>query len=249
MRVTEILKKNSRKKVEYINAAPGGYTTFESYGRLWNRIRFFSPDIIVVYHGWNEMYYFNKREIIFWKTLPDGSWRFDRAPRLAAYEPYWIDHMLRYSQLLTKIRLKMSTPLNGEIGLPQELKDDYDRKGLDIFRTNLRLIKEAASIFNAKLFVAKQATLVVPDLGEDYRKRCNYNYHGFDHDAHVEAFNQIYRIIDEEIDPEEIIDVTRLSGVSDYFYDHKHPTELGAMKIARIVAEPLQPQIIVLEDK
>jgi hypothetical protein len=250
-RVTEILEKNLKgKKVEFINAALGGYTTFESFGRLWSRIRFFSPDIIVVYHGWNEMYYFNKGDrIVNWRTLPDGSWGFHIAPKLALYEPYWIDHLIRYSQLLTKIRLRMSTMHGGEKSVSRKLKNDYDKKGLDIFRTNLRLIKEAASIFNAKLFVAKQATLIVPNLSNDDRKRCRYNFHGFDHDAHVDAFNQIYRIIDEEIDTEYIIDVTPLSGFSDYFYDHIHPTELGAMEIAKIVAKSLQSQVVTLEGK
>ena len=248
-RVAEILKNNLKEKeLEFINAALGGYTTFESFGRLWSRIRFFSPDIIIVYLGWNEMYYFNKEDgIVLWRTLPDGSWGFHSAPNLATYEPYWIDHLIRHSQLLTKIRLLISTQKNGEIGVSKNLKEDYDRKGLDVFRTNLRLIKEAASIFNAKLFVAKQATLIVPNLAEDDRNRCRYEYHGFDHDAHLDAFNQIYRVIDEEIDARYIIDVTQLSGISDYFYDHIHPTELGSNEIAKIVAKSLQPHLATLE--
>jgi hypothetical protein len=57
--VADMLQKGfPEKHIEFINAALGGYTSFESYGRLWSRIRFFSPDIIVVYHDWNEMYYF-----------------------------------------------------------------------------------------------------------------------------------------------------------------------------------------------
>lgn len=249
-RVAEILRRDLKeKKIEFINAALGGYTTFESFGRLWSRIRFFSPDIIVVYHGWNEMYYFNKGdEIISWRTLPDGSWGFHRTPKLAIYEPYWIDYLLRCSQLLTRFRLSISTQLNGEIGVSKKLKDNYDKRGLEVFRTNLRLIKEAASIFDAKLFVAKQATLIVPNLAEDDRNRCRYNYHGFNHDAHIDAFNQIYRIIDEEIEGEDIIDVTQLSGVSEYFYDHIHPTELGSKEIARIVAKSLQSQVVIFEE-
>src|SRR5215471_11080551 len=59
--VAELLRQRPgrRSRIEFINAAIGGFTTFESYGRLWSRLRFYSPDIIVVYHGWNEMYYFN----------------------------------------------------------------------------------------------------------------------------------------------------------------------------------------------
>ncbi len=97
--------------------------------------------------------------------------------------------------------------------------------------------------------MAKQATLIVPNLDEDDRNRCRYDFHGFDHDAHVEAYNQIYSIIDQEIETENIIDVTPLSGVSEYFYDHVHPTEIGSMEIAKIVAKSLESQMAFFEEK
>jgi lysophospholipase L1-like esterase len=229
------------KKLEFINAALSGYTTFESFGRLWSRVRFFSPDIVVVYHGWNEMYYFNEGlKIASWRTLPDGSWGFHQVSGQSFIEPYWFDHMIRYSQLLTKVRVGAIDQPEGESGVAKELKESYDSDGLEVYRTNLQLIREATSIIGAKLFVAKQATLIVPDSPKTDRIRNRYNLHGFDHDAHVDAFNQIYRIIDEEIEVEDIIDVTQLSGVSEYFYDHIHPTELGAAEIAAVVARPLQ---------
>lgn len=248
---TEILRKKLvRNKIEFLNAALGGYSTFESFGRLWSRIRFFSPDIIVVNHGWNEMYYFNKGDKLATKmTLPDGSWGFHFAHKLTVYEPYWFDHFFRYSQLLTKVRLRLSTANKGEIGVSREIKDNYNKNGLEVFRTNLRLIRETASIIGAKLFVAKQATLIVPNLNEDDRNRCRYNFHGFDHDAHVDAYDQIYSIIDQEIATENIIDLSPVSGVSEYFYDHVHPTEIGSNEIAKIVAKALEPQIAILEQK
>ena len=247
-RVADLLKKDLRgKKLEFINAALGGYSTFESFGRLWSRIRFFSPDIIVVAHGWNEMYYFNKvDDITSWRTLPDGSWGFSRTMKIAIYKPLWIDQLFRNSQILTKIRLRLSKPIAGEAGVAKPLQNSYDRRGLEIFRTNLRLIKATASILGAKLFVIKQATLVVPNLPKEYRGWCRYEYHGFDHDAHVDAFKQIYRIIDEEIEPDFVIDETSLSGVPEYFYDHIHPNVLGAQKIAEIVAQKLQVHLAIL---
>lgn len=250
-RATEILRENlGKNKIEFINAALGGYTTFESFGRLWSRLRFFSPDIIIVNHGWNEMYYFNKGDnIVSWRTLSDGSWGFHNTPNLVTtVEPYWIDHLIRYSQLFTKIRKRISSLHNGEISISKNLKDGYNNRGLNIFRTNLRLIREATSIFEAKLFVIKQPTLIVPNLKVDDRNRCRYDYHGFNHDAHVDAFNQIYSIIDEEIDKEYIIDATLLSGVSEYFYDHIHLTDLGSREMAKIVAKSLQSQLVTIEE-
>jgi len=110
-------KLEGKKKIEFINAAIGGYSTFESYGRLWSRVRFLQPDIVVVYHGWNEMYYFDEIDELFsWKTWQDGSWSTDTHGKIKVYEPLWFDPFIGYSQLLTKIRILLSQPIKGEIG-------------------------------------------------------------------------------------------------------------------------------------
>ena len=243
---TDILNKTTGHRVDFINAALGGYTTFESFGRLWSRIRFFSPDIIVVYHGWNEMYYFDDVDnITTRRTLPDGSWSLNTTRRsTVTYEPLWIDNLIRPSQLLTKTRIRLSTRVGGEVGQAKKaLTSDYDKRGLEIYRTNLRLIRNAAELFGAKLIVAKQATLIVPGLSEKDRERCFYHFHGFDHDAHVDAFNQIYEIIDQEIKPDSVVDATHLSGVSEYFNDHVHLTERGASELAEFIAGEIRPYI------
>ena len=64
--------------------------------------------------------------------------------------------------------------------------------------------------------------------------------HGFGHDAHVDAFNQIYQIITEEIDEKYIIDLTEFSGISENFHDHIHPTKLGAKIIAEKTSKSLE---------
>jgi lysophospholipase L1-like esterase len=243
--VAEMLRKGFREKnIEFINGALGGYTSFESYGRLWSRIRFFSPDIIIIYHGWNEMYYFTDADrVVSWRTHSDGSWGLDRAEKpIAIYEPLLIDYFIWPSQLLIRFRLHFTKALDEEKGSEspsQLLSDQYDQRALEIWRTNLRLFRETAQILGAQLFVAKQATLIVPDLPLEQQSRCRYGLHGFDHMAHVDAFQRIYRIIDEEIAKDRVIDLTPLSGRSEYFHDHIHPTIEGAQQIAKVVSNVL----------
>ena len=243
----ELVRKQVPQQVDFINAAVGGYSSFESYGRLWSRIRHFAPDIVVVYHGWNEMYYFNKADdILSWRTLPDGSWSIAQASEpITIYSPLWIDPIIRGSQSLSRIRIRLSRPLSGEVGSSSDvpLITDFNHLGLPIWRTNLRLIREACEVIDAKLFVAKQATLIVPDLPEEQRNRCKYDFHGFDHDAHVNAFTEIYRIIDEEIPEDSVVDVTAMSGRPEFFFDHVHPTPVGCVEIATIVSESLVAHI------
>jgi hypothetical protein len=229
--------------IEFINGAVGGYSSFESYGRLWSRLRHFSPDIVVVNHGWNEMYYFEKSDdILFWRTRSDGSWSIDKTNKpVITIRPHWIDPMIRWSQLLCQIRLRLFSVHEGESGAVSDrpLKEDFNHNGIPIWRTNLKLLREACAIIGAKLFVIKQATLIVPGLSAEERKRCRYGYHGFDHDAHVRAFSEIYKVIDEEISGDSVIDLTPLSGSPDLFFDHVHPTSLGCYEMASIVSKPL----------
>lgn len=251
--VVEKLRAEGRK-VDFINGALGGYTSFESYGRLWSRIRNFSPDIVVVYHGWNELYYFaDVDHIASWRTLPDGSWSFETEHVVQVYKPWRIDPFIKWSQWLTRLRLRFSTRVMGEAGQgvkesgPKELAHDFDPRGLEIWRTNLELLASTCRIIGARLLVAKQATLFVPGLPPEQQKRCQFELHGMDLDAHVQAFEGIYRVIDEETPAADVVDVTALSGVPENFYDHVHPTPLGASRIADVMYDRLEPVVREME--
>jgi len=238
------------KRLEFINGALGGYSTFESYGRLWSRLRLYEPDIVVVNHAWNDMYYFNKvdpEQLVRYQMLPDGDWSLDRTPKeMDLLDPWAADVLLQYSQLAVRGRIRLAG-LAGEVGSKKELQPDFDARGFEVYRFNLRLIRSACDLMGAELFVCHQATLIVPDLPEAERARCRYDFHGFDHDAHVRAYAGLYRVIDEEIPPERVIPLDRLSGEPAVFEDHVHPTVAGARRFAAIVADAVAPVLSTLE--
>lgn len=248
-RSAEILRtKYKNKNIEFINGAAGGYTSFESYGRLWSRIRFFRPDYVVLYHGWNELYYTQSAlPVTRWRTLPDGSWGFHaKDVVIQLYQPITLDHWIRWSQLLTRIRLRFAHTLEGEIGRAAKTETSgahFNAPRLDVFRTHLRLFKASSQILGAQLLVAKQATLIVPNLPVANRAGIRYDFHGLDHDGYVQAFAALNRVIDEEIQPQNIIDARPLSGVPENFADHIHPTVLGADRIAQVMASNLLTHI------
>lgn len=235
------------RKFDFINAAVGGYTSFESYGRLWSRIRFFEPDVIVLNHGWNEMSYFTAKvldTITDFRETEDGDWRYQQPHIRQMFEPSPWDPLIRHSQALTHLRLMLSPPRKAgemtENNPDAPLAKDFDRRGVEVYRQNLKLIKSAAAVIGAKLFVIKQPTLIVPDLAEDLRKECGYHNHGFDHDAHIRAYASIYRVIDEEVVAADIMDLRGLSGKKELFYDHVHPTyPLGVNAYTAYVARDL----------
>jgi len=229
------------RQIELINGAVSGYSSFESYGRLWSRLRFFAPDIIVLNQGWNEMYYFDDVDrALTWRTLPNGDWTFERvAEPYIVYQPLAVDWLIRPSQFLSYARVALSPRVAGEVGAERPLTSGYDAQALTVWRDHLRLFQQTAAVLDAELFVVKQPTLIVPDLPAELRARVRYEFHGFDHDTHVQAYADLYRVIDEEIPAGRVIDLTHLSGAPDLFFDHVHPTPAGAAAIAADVAAVL----------
>lgn len=239
----QMLKTRTGRSLDFINGALGGYTSFESYGRLWSRIRFFQPDIVVLCHGWNELTYFNSRcHMDSWRSLSDGSWSLSTMDQaVETYAPRRIDPFLRWSQILTRLRLRLALPDNGEIGPGAQapLAKAYDPRGPEIWRTQLRLFRETCRVLNIKLFVVKQPTLITAGLPAAERKKCRCYLHGFDYNSHLAAFRDLYKVIDEEIPSNSVIDLTSLSGNPAYFFDHIHPTPEGARAMASLISTRL----------
>ncbi len=236
--LSEILNDSLDQKVEVINAAMGAYTSFESYGRLWSRIRFFNPDMVIVNHGWNEMYYFNDEMANNPTGAKKPGWTVNQPIKVRTIEPNALDGALSWSQIYSRLRSMTGTPINnGEVAEPKELQNSYNPIGIEIWRENLRLIKEFCLNRNIKLLVFKQPTLITESTKPEDQKRCRISNHGFDYEAHVDAYKAIYKVIDDEI--EFVIDGTSISGKGSYFYDHVHTTPEGSQAIANLAAQKL----------
>lgn len=243
-KTVEMIRKKTSTKVDFINAAAGGYTTFESYGRLWSRLRYFKPDIVIVTHGWNEMYYFDRADkILSWRTLPDGSWAFDKPQIRGTYKPLPIDPFLRWSQVLSRARLAWMRQMDREGGYVGNWPHAaaFDPRGMEIFRTNLKLFRQTCEVLGARLVVAKQATLIVPGPSPGQREKCNFPDR--DYDTYEQAFQKMYRVIEEEIPADSVLDVTAVSGRLEDFYEHIHPTPRGTTDIAAVVSDFLVPLV------
>ncbi len=233
------------QKITFINAGVPGYSSFESFGKLWSRLRFYQPDVIVVFHGWNELYYFNMVDRIHqWRVLDDGDWDIDRLnQKVKQYPDISSESILYKSRLLTYIRTLFATPKEGEISTIKEVRDTFDEGAFEVWRTNLQMIQRTADLIGAELYVAKQATLAAEDTTEEAKKTIRYNFVGMSHEALLRAFEGLYRVIDKEIPADHIIDTTEISGNAAYFYDHIHLTPEGAGRIAEIVSRFLRQRL------
>jgi hypothetical protein len=239
--------------IEIINASAVGYTSFDSFGRLWSQLRFFAPDIVIDYEGWNEMYYFgdaSPERIIHLRYAGDRDWAFPAASFPPAIAPSRWDRWLGWSQLYGLARVASArrpsnpAPPGGEVGGPKrsdaELAADFDPRGAEVFRQNLLLMKAVCDLIGAEFYVVKQVTLITPDLPAELRaERCYTWRHAFNYDAHLRAWAAIYRMIDATFPPARVIDATPLNGRPDLLFDHTHPTLEGCRALADLVSAAL----------
>ena len=244
-------KKFPHADIEMINAAAGGYTSFESYGRLWSQVRFFAPDIVIACHGWNEMYYFDDagpEKMLTRRWKGDGDWSFPPVSLPPRIRPFFLDRYLAWSRLysaLRAVRAARQSPAPVGEAAPTRKKDaelakTFDPRGVEVFKQNLLLMKAACDLMHAEFYIVKQPTLITPDLPPALREeRCFTWYHAFDYETHLRAWQAIYQMIDETFRASNVIDATSLSGKPDLLFDHAHLTPAGSGALAALVAEQL----------
>ncbi len=245
--------------IEMINGAVSGYTTFESYGRLWSQIRFFDPDMVIVYHGWNDMYYFDDaspKKIIHWRFQGGENWGDETVeipPKLSLHP---LDNFFGWSNLYGIYRLAISGDdprnsqgeLGGRVKEDHELADSYDGRGIDIYISNLKLIEELTTKAGGEFYIIKQGTLMSAELSKRERRRCLTWYHTFNYQTHLRAFNDMYGAIDKNFTAAQIIDATGMTGALELFLDHIHPSPKGCAWLAGKVLNGLEKHSKILQN-
>ena len=238
------------RDIETINAAVSGYSSFESLGRLWSELRFFEPDIVIVNHGWNDMYYFDDcspEKIMHWRWGGDQSWGFQFIEIPPKIKSVALDRWFTWSRIYTLARLATGEPLplsqTGEIGnrkkQDSELSNVFDERCPAVLTWNLETMRALCSLMGAEMFVLKQPTLITKELGQSDRNRCLTWYHKFNYEAHLKAYDAIYSEIDKAFEQKTIINATSLSGRPQLFFDHVHPNNSGTDAIADLIVNHL----------
>jgi len=247
-----------------INAAAGGYSTIESLGYLQTRLVYYKPDVVILMHGWNDMYYFtlSDYEISKWRNNfnlevmwnPNVSGKMsDPMPKDIQYLSWsqfylhlreWIRHsnfFSRESQTIIEKRFNVvKTGNKYKIMLKQ-----INPNALKTYRSNILQIRNLCSNFNIRCYSIHQPTLVSRSANRNSQKikqaiGISALNHSFDFDEHIKQFDKIYQINREVFEEDNIIDATFMNGNENLFFDHIHQNSNGTRELARIVCSKLK---------
>jgi lysophospholipase L1-like esterase len=255
--------------VEVINAGTPGHASLDSLGRLATELWMFEPDVVVLYHGWNDLK-------LFAELSPERSLlrRLRPPPRAEGSDLVWnpflhasgpLDHALLRSQLYVRLRrryLEWRLGLRGPEGLLRSDPADAARQrrgeGLpDAFspwaprqlRLTQRLLAEAARAARATPVFVTEPRLLARSNGPAERARMNLAYLGLSHAGAVaasEALDAAILASAAEVGAPALDLGARFGGRGELFLDHVHLSRAGSRAVAAAVADFLAPRVRAL---
>ena len=237
------------ENIEVVNAGIPGYTSFDSVGRLYGQIWMYDPDYLLLYNAWNDIKYFQQvsppKSILTWRLkytqIVDPRLHYQGA----------LDRLLNYSELYAQIRVRYyDLVLNvGNEGIIPEgaYAKDYTQWAPKQYQINMELFVDSSRNIGATPILMTQATLVNAENSVDEMKHINYDYQKLTHQALVKAYEECNNIV-KNVGREKkvkLIDVAAImSGQKQFFSDHVHLTSAGGARIAKMVAQFLEKEIV-----
>lgn len=248
-------------RVEVVNAGIPGFSSREVVPFFERKIAAYSPDVVVLYAGWNDVKYMKAfRRAVELRPYPT------RAP--GATDPYaWltaprpIRNWLALPVLWSKVRLRAGLVAEnsgaGPLVAPRAAKTTTaappawgSSAGVEYWKDNLRRFVRVTRAAGAAPVLVAEATLYDSSTSAEDRARIAYEYVKLSHEELVEVTEVMARAsreVAEELAVPWIDPRPQVTGRSEYFHDHVHLSEAGSEALAEALAEALTRELRVGE--
>ncbi len=244
------------KTIRVINAGIPGFDTAQSIGNLALRVMPFNPDVVVIYHAYNDLKAI-RSDIAY---NPDYS-HVHRKPYGFLKEPPWLIRLLNRSMFYVRMRNRyrqmqaLSTPVGANDG--QERLRAVPALAARTFEQHLQSLVAIAQLGGAKVVLSSYATL--HDLQRDYtdrdvvdtlstmQKRELNHLAGFTPGLTVDGiiegmkeYNEIIEVVAKRNNIGWVDNARLIPHESEYFVDRVHFASKGAARMA----ENLLPAVL-----
>jgi lysophospholipase L1-like esterase len=248
-RLEAYLRRSLNRKVEVINAGTPGYSLYQSSMRFQHQLVSLDPDLVLVYHLWNDL-------TLFW--IEDAGEIVDRWDLHGRYnevstllDPFpFLDALCARSQFVTHLRfaglglLKRLRRVDEEGWVHRVLDKRVTPAGLAFYRSNLERVADTSASRGIPLGIIDQALLPVPESTRLERRRIRYEYTGFDHSRLLEAIADGLAV-NREVALRKGVWQLGVEGVPRnlrHMRDHVHLTDAGLVRLVAILA----PQVLAI---
>lgn len=223
-----------KKSFDYINAGIPGYTTRQSLKNLALRVATHDPDIIVIYHAWNDLKA-NSRKAARERRLQFST----EAERLSWLSDYSLLIYLLEKNLFIWNRQRAAGDKNNKLDVPGEVLSNPFRQDLETLVLKAREVADRVVLvtFSIKLRAeqspekrieaAATGLYYLPFMTPEYLIR----YFG--------AYNQVIRKIGEDTESLVVGTENAIPGTAVHFNDTVHLSDAGSALMAKRVARAL----------
>lgn len=240
------------KDIRVINAGTPGFDTAQGIGNLALRVMPFNPDIVIIYHAYNDLKAIRPNRTF----RPDYS-HLHTAPYGEHKEPHLLIKLLNNSMFYVRMRNSYREHKNAvdkyeQLNLRGKGKNRLShvpQEALETFKQNIRRMIAIARAGDAKVILSTFASLHNPKLdwsqpetfhsSSEFQKRCLGGIIHFNPGLNVEGvFDGLsrYNALLREVAAQEkcsLVDNANLIPHEDqYFVDRVHFSNLGARRMA-----------------
>jgi lysophospholipase L1-like esterase len=224
---------NPEVQLDYVNAAVPGYSTEESLRNLKERVTRLQPDVIVIYHGSNDLSFDTRRlataQGLFNGRAEDSSWLARRS--LAWY--------LVEKNLQLRSRQNAARAETGRLQFePRALSTPFELR----LRNLVAAAQDVAPVVVLGTFSHHARRDQTP---EERLEACNTSLYYMPYMsvagllAGFEEYNRVIRAVASERGALLVEVAGAVPGTGQYFADSIHFTDAGAAAVARVMAEAL----------
>ncbi len=249
-RLERKLRERFGESIRVVNAGTPGYLSYQSARRLKCELIRYTPDLVLVYHLWNDIKSFSSSDIPEVVRRLEAHGRFNERTTLnvfAGHIPVF-DWLTGWSQIAARLRfalvklIRHISKYDVEGKVREGLSGSIHPNGVNFYRENLLFIRDTLAEKNIPLIIVKQGTLVGPDNTSAERKRIGYRYPGFTHETLLEAYRKGWGVNDEICRLVNVFCISaheRLPNTLAYFRDHVHLTDQGKERLAETIYEEI----------
>lgn len=222
-RLLEQKLKDAGHNVEVLGAGVPGYNLFQTTHRYREVVSPLSPDVVILYLGWNDLTYLVSDE--------------PTAERHRVGHPYaWWERLLSHSTLYGLIAYRLLTP-PARFVPPPAARSEPTKAGAEQFRENLHALLEEIEAGGAQPVIVAQVMAADADASDDVRSYLGATLAQQQQNA---ALGQWVQQTLAEIATEAQVPFVNASSViaptSEHLADAIHLTPAGEAKLAELLA-------------
>lgn len=241
--IEDRLRKDRIDRVEVINAGIPGHASFDSLGRFYSEGHNFSPDYVVLCHGWNDLKLFADDRFLLRLVGPSGKNDDPRINYRGSVDRFLCEH----TQFYLRCRGSYIERFIGEEGKIPKKKtkriEPISPIALRQFELTITSFVDIVRNAGGIPILMNQPRLVQIDNSKEDIKRIKFRYVKFDHETLCEAFLKIDQILEKVAREKNVILIdssSQMTGHGNYFKDHVHLTEEGSDALVEIVSNRLK---------